>query len=171
MGLGSTSALIVLSVALLQVAHASEPWEICEQYTPMPGKHHAAFELGCWGNDGMHLHALFMYAWRRYPDDAPPAVLHGRGGEQFFRPNVTFQIGRCWKGPWKTIGSLHVGDETLNVDQVKGGSGLEVQLDAFRPYLHSGKCGRVVLESGESDGFSLDSLLPEKERVKHHQTP
>ncbi|MGC2626451.1 MAG: hypothetical protein WA269_06405 [Candidatus Udaeobacter sp.] len=169
MRLSRVSPMIALSISILHAVRAGEAWEICEQYTPVPGRHHAAFELGCWGNDGSHLHALFMYAWRRYPDDPPPAMLHGARDGNFFRPNVTFQIGRCWKGPWKTIRRLHVGDEPLSIDKSKGGSGLEVQLDAFRPYLRSGKCGRVILESGEGDAFSLDSLLPEKERTKHHE--
>jgi len=67
------------------------------------------------------------------------------------------------------MGRLHVGDEALTINKTKGGSGLEVQLDAFRPYLRSGKCGRVVLDSGEGDAFSLESFLPEKERSKPHQ--
>src|SRR6266581_4604255 len=115
---------VVVSMSI-HTSFASEPWEQCESYTAMPGHHHAPFELGCWGDDGSHLHALFMYAWRRYPGDPPPAVLHGRRDGQFFRPNVTFQIGRCWKGPWTTIGRLHVGDEALTINKTKGGSGLE----------------------------------------------
>ena len=160
--------VIALSISVHKVS-ASEPWETCEEYTPMPGHHHAAFELACLGDDGSHLDALFMYAWRRYLDDPPPATLHGKRDGQFFRPNVTFQIGRCGKGPWETIGRLHVGYETLSIDKTKGGSGLQVQLDAFRPYLRSGKCGRIVLESGEGDAFSLESLLLEKERPKHQE--
>ena len=135
----------------------------------MPGHHHAPFELGCWGDDDSHLHALFMYAWRRYPDDPPAAVLHGKKGGQFFSPNVTFQIGQCWTGPWKTIGRSHIGGDTLKIDKAKGGDGLEVQLDVFRPYLRSGKCGRVVLESGEGEAFKLDIFLPEKHGEKTTQ--
>ena len=135
----------------------------------MPGHHHAPFELGCWGDDDSHLHALFMCTpgGRYLLDDPPPALLHGKKNGQFFRPNVTFQIGRCWTGPWKTIGRSHIGDEALKIDKGTGGGGLEVQLDIFRPHLRSGKCGRVVLESGEGEAFKLDIFFfSRKETVR-----
>src|SRR5437868_2709293 len=140
----------IVSGCILVAAASADAWDTCESYTPMPGHHHPPFELGCWGDEGSHLHGAFMYAWRRYPDDPAPTTLRGKREGDFFRPNVTFQIGRCWKGPWKTIGHLHVGDDVLKIDKAKGAGLLEVQLDIFRPHLRTGKCGRVVLESGEA---------------------
>jgi hypothetical protein len=148
---------------------AREPWDTCESYTPMPGDHHKPFEIGCWGDDGKELHGFFTYAARRYPGDLPPARLHGKRDAEWFRPNVTFQISRTWDGPWKTIGRLRVGDDVFTVDTAKGGSGLQVQLEAFRPYLRKFQCGRVVLESGEAATIDLDNLLPQKERPKRHE--
>ena len=158
--------ILLVSACLLAVVSRANAWETCESYTPMPGHHHAPFELGCWGVDDSHLHALFTYPWRRYPDDPAPVPLHGKKDGQFFRPNVTFQIGRCWAGPWKTIGRSHAGDDLLKIDKAKGGGALEVQLDIFRPHLRSGKCGRVVLESGEGAAFRLNIFLLEKNSEK-----
>ena len=150
------------------IAAGSRPsWQTCESYTPIQGEHHKPFEIGCWGDDGGQLFGFFGYTTRRYPDDTPASTLRGRSEGKSFRPNVRLQISHSWKGPWKTVRRLHVGDHLLTVDRMGDGTGLEVELEAFRPYLRKFQCGRVVLETGEAARVYLDDLIPEKDRPKH----
>jgi hypothetical protein len=137
------------------------PWTVGETYTLADGQHHPAFEISTWGSDdGYYLVGHFVYRARRYPDDHPVAALHGTQRDDWFWPNVTLQVSPNCRDSWKTIGTAHEGDETLQLDSSKGGAGLTISFEPFKGWIGKAECGRVVLESGELDSFSLSSLVP-----------
>ncbi len=138
-----------------------KPWTKGETSTLVPGLHHPAFDISTWGSDdGYHLVGHFVYKARRYPDDPPVAALHGKQREDWFWPNATLQVSGDCRDSWQTIERSQHGQETLQLDGSKGGAGLTVSFEAFKPWLGKAECGRVVLESGETFSFSLSSLIP-----------
>jgi hypothetical protein len=140
-----------------------KPWTVGETYTLQEGQHHPPFEISTWGSDdGYHLVGHFVYRARRYPDDHPVATLHGTQRQDWFWPNVTLQVSTNCRDAWKTIAKVEEGNETLQLDVAKGGSGLTVSFEPFKPWIGKAECGRVLLESGEITTLSLSSLVPPK---------
>jgi hypothetical protein len=75
---------------------------------------------------------------------------------------VTLEVSTNCRDAWKTIAKVEEGNETLQLDVAKGGSGLTVSFEPFKPWIGKAECGRVVLESGEITTLSLSSLVPPK---------
>jgi hypothetical protein len=141
-----------------------ESWSEGESYTPMPGQQHPPFEVVGWGSDGAHLYGLFIYTLSRHPDDPPVGIVRGVSDGDWFRPNVTLQVSESWNGPWRTVGTLELGRELLTIEASKGHAGLRVALDAFKPYVATLRCGRIVLDSSETATIGLKGLILPSQR-------
>jgi hypothetical protein len=138
-----------------------KPWTKGETSTLAPGLHHPAFEISTWGSDdGYHLVGHFVYKVRRYSDDPPVATLHGKQRDDWFWPNATLQVSGDCHDSWQTIEQSQQRQEKLQLDASKGGAGLTVSFEAFKPWLSKAECGSVVLESGEAASFRLSDLVP-----------
>jgi hypothetical protein len=164
-----TAVLLIFAVTSLAAERAGESWTEGVSYTPMPGQHHPPFETIGWGSDGSQLFGLLIYKYRRYPDDSPPATLHGKQRDDWFWPNVTFQVSCSWRGPWKTIGRSRQGRETLGIDRARGYAGLKTDLDVFKPYIGKLECGRIVVESGEAATLDINNLVPPSQRRERNK--
>jgi hypothetical protein len=158
------SLLPLVAVAVSSAAERGESWSEGESYTPMPGQHHPSFEVVGWGSDGQHLYGLFIYKLSRYPDDPPVGIVRGVSDGDSFRPNATLQVSESWDGPWRTVATLKLGQELLAIEASKGYAGLRVTLDAFKPYVATIPCGRVVLDSSETATVGLKGLIPPSQR-------
>ena len=131
----------------LTTSVAAEPWEVCQSVSYVEPQR---FYLSCWGGEGRQLHGRFTHI----------------GSLASERPRVALQISHGWDGPWTTVGRVRAVREALPQHPRGRVEWLHVTLDAFRPYLHSHQCGRIVLSSGEAAGVDIPKLRGDTTREK-----
>jgi hypothetical protein len=120
------------------------------------------FVLEVWsGDDDGHVYGLCMY----FNGKSVAATIEGtETPDGNFYPQVSNQVADVERGgQWKTIeapASPPGKAATRIVQPEQASRSLRVELDVFRPFIGKGKCGRLLLKSGESAVFQIDDLQP-----------
>lgn len=168
--------IIILGWACILFAEPEAPefWYHVLSDGPPPNPVFAALELSGVGAEDGHLFGYFRYSAEKegVPRSADVILRGRRKLDDTFWPDVTVQVSDEWDSGWETINSSETEGE-ITMQRVSAGPErvpLYVVFDVFRTLMGKRKYGRVVLDTGDTEAFSLDVLLPPKLENKSKAT-
>jgi len=164
-----TKALLLLLSALFLLlsmqAESQRTWSLTISVEPANSADRArGFILYYINQDESSLTGTWWYENGAVGDEtlSPITIKGTKTADGVFWPDVTLQVKNEVTGSWKTLPKpVSVGTRaTLTIEPNSRNFDLRVNLDLFKPLIHTHKVGRIILESGQSSEFELKYLVP-----------